>query len=182
MHGNIVKISKSIAIPNQKHTTIVGTDMPKSNKSSINRIISTSNTVEHSPNYNMMAISDYDHRSVKRNGKIPRSHKRQMNPSFWQTTMNTSFHVFIIIVISCMTEFVSALNGSSRNGGVAGGVQRSNSIPQDGPYKNAQSAASVSNIVNGHYQPLEEDEEAPPISILADRYLIWSILNLFVRY
>merc|ERR1719288_595725 len=68
-----------------------------------------------------------------------------------------------------MTELVFASNGSSRNGGVNnGGVQRSNSIPQDGPYKNAQSAASVSNIVNGHYQPLEEDEEAPPISILAD--------------
>ena len=170
MHGNIVKKSKSIAFPNQKYSTNVGIDMPKTNKSSINRIISTSNTVEHSPNHNMMAISDDGHLSVKRNGNIQRSHKRQINPSFWQTTMNTSFHIFIIIVISCMTEFVSALNGSSRNGGVAGGVQRSNSIPQDGPYKNAQSAASVSNIVNGHYQPLEEDEEAPPISILADRY------------
>lgn len=168
MPGNIIKKSKSIAFPNQNHSTIDGTDMPNSNISSISRIISTSNTVEQSPNYNMMAISNNDHLSVKRNEKIPRSHKRQINQSFWQTTMNTSFHVFIIIVISCMTEFVSALNGSSRNGGVAGGVQRSNSIPQDGPYKNAQSAASVSNIVNGHYQPLEEDEEAPPISILAD--------------
>lgn len=107
--------------------------------------------------------------SSKQNQKTRRSNHNYLNPYFWQTTMNASLKFLILIVISCMTELVFASNGSSRNGnGVNGGVQRSNSIPQDGPYKNAQSAASVSNIVNGHYQPLEEDEEAPPISILAD--------------
>ena len=93
--------------------------------------------------------------------------------------MNASLKFLILIVITCMTELVFASNGSSRNGGVNnGGVQRSNSIPQDGPYKNAQSAASVSNIVNGHYQPLEEDEEAPPISILADRYYFFILIRI----
>ena len=92
--------------------------------------------------------------------------------------MNASLKFLILIVITCMTELVFASNGSSRNSGVNGGVQRSNSIPQDGPYKNAQSAASVSNIVNGHYQPLEEDEEAPPISILADRYYFFILVRI----
>jgi hypothetical protein len=78
--------------------------------------------------------------------------------------MAISLRLFIVLVISCMTEFAVASNGSTRNGGVV-----SNSVPKDGPYKNAQSAASVSNIVNGHYQTIDEDEEVPPVSILSDR-------------
>ena len=121
-----------------------------------------------------------NHFSPKENLKIRKSNSRHLGQNFWRTTMNASLKLLILIVISCMTELVFASNGSSRNGGVVSGGQRSNSIPQDGPYKNAQSAASVSNIVNGHYQPLEEDEEAPPISILADRYyfLEENIINI----
>ena len=69
--------------------------------------------------------------------------------------------VVFMIVISGLTEIVVAANGSLRNGGV-------NSIPKDGPYKSAQSAASVS-LVNGHYASVEEDYEAPD-PMLSDRY------------
>ena len=100
----------------------------------------------------------------KQNTKTqPNSSRFSLKQSLW-STMAVSLRLFIVLVISCMTEFAIASNGSSRNGGVV-----SNSVPRDGPYKNAQSAASVSNIVNGHYQTIEEDEEIPPVSILSDR-------------
>ena len=100
----------------------------------------------------------------KQNTKTQPNYSRfSLKQSLW-STMAVSLRLFIVLVISCMTEFAIASNGSSRNGGVV-----SNSVPRDGPYKNAQSAASVSNIVNGHYQTIEEDEEIPPVSILSDR-------------
>ena len=100
----------------------------------------------------------------KQNPKTqPNSSRFSLKQSLW-STMEVSLRLFILLVISCMTEFAVASNGSTRNGGVV-----SNSVPRDGPYKNAQSAASVSNIVNGHYQTIEEDEEVPGVSILSDR-------------
>ena len=83
-----------------------------------------------------------------------------IRPKFW-SKMFLSLRLVFIIVISGLTEIVVAANGSLRNGGV-------NSIPKDGPYKSAQSAASVS-LVNGHYASVEEDYEAPD-PMLSDRY------------
>ena len=77
-----------------------------------------------------------------------------IRPKFW-SKMFLSLRLVFIIVISGLTEIVVAANGSLRNGGV-------NSIPKDGPYKSAQSAASVS-LVNGHYASVEEDYEAPDL-------------------
>ena len=91
------------------------------------------------------------------------SSRFSLKKSLW-STMAVSLRLFIVLVISCMTEFAVSANGSTRNGGAV-----SNSVPRDGPYKNAQSAASVSNIVNGHYQTMDEEEEIPPVSILSDR-------------
>merc|ERR1719412_2580192 len=71
-----------------------------------------------------------------------------------------------------MAQLAAALNGSTKGGGV--GVSgsfalRSNSISNSGLHKPAQSAASVSNIVNGHYQTLDEDDESSSsIDVMAD--------------
>ena len=170
MHGNTYNYANSITSQSQKHSTIFKKQMKKSHRSSIRKKNFSLHSTEHLPSNDMKESFEDDYPSLNENQNIRRPNTRHLNPNMWQATMKASFHFLILIVISCMTEFVFASNGSSRNGGVVGGVQRSNSIPQGGPYKNAQSAASVSNIVNGHYQPLEEDEEAPPISILADRY------------
>jgi len=89
-----------------------------------------------------------------------------LRQSFW-SNMTLSFRLLMVIVISCMTEFAVASNESIRNGRV--GVRRTNDIPKDGPYKSAQSAASVSNIVGGHYQTInDEDESSPHTDIMAD--------------
>ena len=105
----------------------------------------------------------YEQRNHKKKN-LPSSSFRQ---SLW-SNMVLSLRLLIVIVISCMTEFAVASNESTRNGGV--GVRRTNDIPKDGPYKNAQSAASVSNIVGGHYQTInDEDDSSPHTDIMADR-------------
>ena len=152
-------------------TTISEKNMPTSSKSYMKDTHSKLHNLDQKSCEHLPKPFENIYFSPKENLKIRKSNSRHLDQNFWRTTMNASVKFLILIVISCMTELVFASNGSSRNGGVVGGGQRSNSIPQDGPYKNAQSAASVSNIVNGHYQTLEEDDqEAPPISILADRY------------
>ena len=91
--------------------------------------------------------------------------------SLW-SSMTMSLRLLVLFVISWMAQLVSASNGSTRSGGVgvSGSIPSiSNSISKDGPYKSAQSAASVSNIVNGHYQTVNEDAESSSNSIMADR-------------
>lgn len=90
-----------------------------------------------------------------------------LKQSLW-SKMIMSLRLLIVIVISCMTEFAAASNGSAKNGGAVSGLPRSNSIPKDGPYKSAQSAASVSNIVNGHYETIAEDDNVDPVSIMSE--------------
>lgn len=164
------KDNKTINAHNlMRHTTVSEKNMPTSSQSSIKNIYSNVHILDQKSCKQLQEPFENIYFSPKENRKIRKSNLRHLDQNFWRTTMNASVKFLILIVISCMNEIVLASNGSSRNGGVINGGQRSNSIPQDGPYKNAQSAASVSNIVNGHYQTLEEDdEEAPPISILAD--------------
>ena len=113
-------------------------------------------------------------------------HSKQLNKGRSSTTctlrpssrssMSLSLRISILFVISMMAQLAAALNGSTKGGGV--GVSgsfalRSNSISNSGLHKPAQSAASVSNIVNGHYQRVDEDDESSSsIDVMADRYIL----------
>ena len=87
------------------------------------------------------------------------------------SNMVRSLGLLSIFVISWIAQEVAALNESG--GEAAGGTNnlRSNSVSEAVYYKGAQSAASVSNIVNGHYQSADEEDGSPPISIMSDRYI-----------
>jgi len=133
-----------------RHTTISDNNMSTSSELFIKDMHSKLQILDHKSSEHIQKTFENNHFSPKENLKIRKSNSRHLGQNLWRTTMNASLKFFILIVISCMTELVFASNGSSRNGGVVSGGQRSN-------------------IVNGHYQTLEEDdEESPPISILAD--------------
>ena len=117
--------------------------------------------------------------TIKQHRKIrtltPISNQCQKQNSNMLLPNSTWKKLFTLFVISWTAQLAAALNGSTRNGGGRGvnGIHSShNSIPRGGPYKDdAQSAASVSNIVNGHYKTVNEDDDVTSsVSIMADRY------------